>query len=72
MKKLIFAFKLSGMKSECNVEFVIFNDLGEIVSQDNYAVNGDTVTIKEPVDGKTYEIQVRQKSAYSDYTITLS
>ena len=60
---------ISGMESGVVVEAYVFDDLDSTVVSDTYFTNGDSTTIKGCSVGEHYEIQIRQDSGMSNYTL---
>lgn len=62
---------IAGMNSGTAVELYVFNDLEETVTSDTYFQNNESLTIKNVSAGTHYEIQVRQDTGTSKYTLTI-
>lgn len=66
-----YRFELSGMLSGTIVELYLFNSLGETVDSDTYCTNGEGITAKSLKAGEVYELQIRQDSGLSGYTLSI-
>lgn len=66
-----YRFEISGMQSGTDVELYMFNSLGETVDSDTYCMNGEGITVKGLVAGEIYELQIRQDSGLSGYTLSI-
>lgn len=66
-----YRFEISGMQSGTDVELYMFNSLGETVDSDTYCLNGEGITVKGLVAGEVYELQIRQDSGLSGYTLSI-
>lgn len=66
-----YRFELSGMLSGTDIELYLFNSLGETVDSDTYCTNGEGITAKGLEAGQTYELQIRQDSGLSGYTLSI-
>ncbi len=66
-----YRFEIEGLKSGCAVELYVFNSLGESLDSDTYCTNGEGVTLKSLDSNETYEIQVRQSSGLSSYSLNI-
>jgi len=64
-----YRFELSGMQNGTDVELYMFNHLDETIASDTYCVNDEGITVKDLKGGETYQIQVRQDSGFSSYTM---
>lgn len=62
---------ITGMNSGTAVELYVFNDLDETVTSDTYFQNNESLTIKNVSAGIHYEVQVRQDTGTSKYTLTI-
>lgn len=62
---------ISGLTEGVNVEIYVFNDLGETETSDKYFANGESISIKDGSVGTQYEIQVRQDSGMSKYSLSI-
>lgn len=63
---------ISGLESGVVVEAYVFDDLDSTVVSDTYFTNGDSITIKGCSIGEHYEIQIRQDSGMSNYTLNIN
>lgn len=63
---------ISGLESGVVVEAYVFDDLNSTVVSDTYFTNGDSITIKGCSIGEHYEIQIRQDSGMSNYTLNIN
>lgn len=63
---------ISGLESGVVVEAYVFDDLDSTVVSDTYFTNGDSITIKGYSVGEHYEIQIRQDSGMSNYTLNIN
>ncbi len=63
---------ISGLESGVVVEAYVFDDLDSTVVSDTYFTNGDSITIKGCSVGEHYEIQIRQDSGMSNYTLNIN
>ncbi len=66
-----YRFEIEGLRSGCAVELYLFNSLGETLSSDTYCINGEGITLKSLDSNETYEIQVRQSSGLSSYSLNI-
>lgn len=66
-----YRFEIEGLRSGCAVELYLFNSLGETLSSDTYCTNGEEITLKSLDSNETYEIQVRQSSGLSSYSLII-
>lgn len=66
-----YRFELSGLKSGADTDMLIFNDPGDKISENLGCGNGDGITLADVKKGDIYEIQVRQKNGYSDYSLNI-
>lgn len=66
-----YRFEISGMQNGTDFELYLFNDLGETVESNTYCINGEGITAKGLEAGKVYELQIRQDSGLSGYTLTI-
>lgn len=64
-----FTFEVSGMYDGMSVQMYIFDDPGNKVDYKDNATNGSSLTLKDLKAGDTYEVQVRQKSGFGEYTL---
>lgn len=63
---------ISGLESGVVVEAYVFDDLDSTVVSDTYFTNGDSIIIKGCSIGEHYEIQIRQDSGMSNYTLNIN
>ena len=63
---------ISGLESGVVVEAYVFDDFDSTVVSDTYFTNGDSITIKGCSIGEHYEIQIRQDSGMSNYTLNIN
>lgn len=63
--------EISGLQNRAVVALYIYNSAGEQVSYDSYCTNNEGITLNNVEPGQLYKIQVRQKSDYSSYTLTI-
>lgn len=62
---------ITGLSSGTAVELYVFNDLEETVALDTYFQNNDSLIVKNVSAGTHYEVQVRQDTGMSKYTLTI-
>lgn len=66
-----YRFEISGLQSGTDVALYMFNYLGETLASDTYCCNDEGITVKDLKAGVEYEIQVRQDSGFSTYSMAI-
>ena len=66
-----YRFELAGMTSGTCTELYVFDSLDNTVGSDSYCYNDEGVTLKGLKAGEVYEVQVRQNSGFSGYTLKI-
>lgn len=66
-----YRFEISGLQNGTDVALYMFNNLGETLTSDTYCCNGEGITVKDLKAGAEYEIQVRQDSGFSSYSMAV-
>lgn len=66
-----YRFEVSGMSGGTDVELYMFNHLDETVASDTYCTNGEGITVKDLKAGEIYQLQIRQDSGFSYYTLSI-
>ena len=61
---------VTDLNSDCTVELMVFDESGEVVVQDTYGIEGDSLEFT-PLLGGTYQIQVRYSKGFSQYQLAV-
>jgi hypothetical protein len=65
-----YRFEMAELRSNAQVRLMAWNYLDENIA-DSYCRNGQGLTLNELVGGQTYEIQIRQSSGFSSYSLNV-
>ena len=66
-----YRFELANLASGTDTQMYIFDDPGNKISEDTNCRNGEGLTLKDVKAGTIYEIQVRQNTGLSSYTLNI-
>jgi len=66
-----YRFEMANLASGTDTQMYIFDDPGNKISEDTSCRNGEGLTLKDVKAGDIYEIQVRQNTGLSSYTLNI-